>query len=292
MEAQKQCMNLENLIHREMYLSRIHELLGDFEKAHELAISALTAMEKKEEENTVEVLYGLIAAAYACWRLNEEHEGQFYVGRAEKILRRYYNIDNPDYVTLVSDADDRLKEILSMDASLKNIQGLIVWKSSINCINMELAKDLFLDAYEIREMLGERLAASYSLNNLGNTYMKLMEFEPAIKYFQQSLDIRKSLDNRPGIAASMNSLGRYYDGIGDFEQAKGYHEKCAVMWKEIGNPQFEAKAVRFLGINARYRKDMEQAKIYFDQALQIFNELGNKTDIKMTQDLIDRVDRN
>ena len=55
----------------------------------------------------------------------------------------------------------------------------------------------------------------------------------AIKYFSECLEINKRLNNKHRIAGSLNNIGNLYELIDDFEKAAEYYKKSLAIYEEI-----------------------------------------------------------
>ncbi|MHA2032714.1 MAG: tetratricopeptide repeat protein [Candidatus Kariarchaeaceae archaeon] len=240
--------------------SRIRELNGYFDKAKNLAEKSLTWSEANN--SYLGALEALVAYSYIKWR-------QFEFNDAYKMINRGLELSTKGNST---PATERHR------ASLLNIQGLTNWKES----KFNQALISFESSLAIRKNLNLKPEIAYSLNNIGNTYLMLADYQNANDYFQQSLKLRLELGLNPSIAASFNSLGRYYDAIKDYNQALIYHSKSLALWEKIGNKQFIAKSYRFIALSYRLQNELNTAQLYFDKSLQLFEEIGNQVDIGVT----------
>jgi len=59
----------------------------------------------------------------------------------------------------------------------------------------------------------DRNGISASLNNLGNAYYSLGDYQKAIDFHQQSLEIKREIGDRYGISASLMGLGNAYNSL-------------------------------------------------------------------------------
>lgn len=247
---------VEKSIYFEVIQSRIFELNGQFDRALMLATQAQEVLEGED------LAFAHISAAYANWRLNRYENGFLSCKIARELLG-----SNNDYLI----------------SNLLNIEGLLYWKQGNH---LEKALQCFNHAAELRLDGNWKSAYGYSLNNLGNTYLKLGRYDECLKYYSKAFDLRNSLGSIPAIAASHNSLGRYHDAIGQFDQAKTYHRQCLKLWQKVGNIQFIAKAHRFLGINLKLQGKTGYSKELIN-AIELFRSIGNEIDEKITLYLLD-----
>lgn len=249
--------------------SKIYELNGNFEYSLELA--TLAHIECKNKKSFKHELASTVCIAYAFWRLNKFQDALTVLSEKERIL---------------NDLDQQDKQsIKEEEASLYNIKGLILWK--IN--QLDFALENLQKGLLLREELQNDHDISYSLNNIGNVYLKQDRLDKAYDYYQNSLKIRKKLRNIPAIAASYNSLARYYEQMHNYSQALSYYKKSLQLWKKVNNKQFIAKSFRFIGSNYQLQNDNKLALKYYYKSLDLFKEIGNNTDFGITKQLIENL---
>ena len=236
-----------------IYQSRIAELTGYFDQALKLGTKAFGLAKSSEER-----LAAAICQAYAYWRLFDFSSGHIILDEVRPEL------------------EETTLELNPWRGTYYNIRGLLYWKEDA----LEEALKNFETALVIREDIGDNSPIAYTLNNLGNTYLKFKDFEKAESYYSQSRDRRELLQHKPAMAASANSFGRLYDAQGNYLAARKQHELCLSLWKEVGNTQFIAKAYRFLAINAANQGLMDDFSEYIHRSTTLFQEIGNSTDVQ------------
>jgi len=233
-----------------IYQSRVEELTGHFEQA-------LVTAQRSEKTATSDEdhIATAVAKAYACWRLFKFDIGHSVLDTVEPLVSKTVS-SNP------------------WSATFYNIRGLLFWKAG----QLDSALTDFEYSLNLRRKMNLTSAIGYSLNNLGNTYLKMNDLPHAEQYYTESLRIREKLGHHPALAASQNSFGRLEDQRGNHDQAFEHHHRCLEIWQEVGNTQFIAKAYRFLAINAYYRKSKDRDS-YLNQSDQLFTKLENTTDL-------------
>ncbi|MCE7735004.1 MAG: tetratricopeptide repeat protein [Candidatus Heimdallarchaeota archaeon] len=247
--------------------SRIKELTGHFNEAITIAEQSLVKAKKSKDVNLQ--ISAITAIAYGKWRI----------------------ADYKGCLTLINEGYDLArnkktnKDVSTNLANLYNIHGLIYWTRD----QLDWALLHFNQGLKLRITAKEPNAISYSLNNIGNTYLSMGDFENALINFNESMNMRIHYDFKPGIAASYNSLGRYYEALREYPSALENYNNSLKIWHEIGNNQFVGKAYRFLGSLYLKLGDVKKAKHNLTYALSFFENIPNDIDSKITQQLFSQV---
>lgn len=244
----------KSLIH-----SRIFELNGRFEEA-------LSTAHEIVDCEVIEMAFSKIAMAYANWRLNNKSESIINTNHASDLLES---------------GKGRFSEFLI--SVNKNICGLIYWKEGLE---LKYALNLLEESLVIREKLGFKIDESYTINNIGNTYLKMGDLEKGAEYFKKAFKIRKKLGYPPSLAASENSFGRYYDAKKNYEKALVHHQKSLNIWKLVNNKQFIGKSLRFIGTTQIMMGDKEKGLERYSMALDTFEKIKNSTDVRLTKKMM------
>lgn len=106
------------------------------------------------------------------------------------------------------------------------------------------------------------------LQNIGNTYKILGDYQKSIDYHLQSLTVARNLNHRQGEGQCLGNLGSVYKSLGQYRKAIEYYEQSLVISREIHNYQNEALTIGNLGEAYRYLGDFHKAIIYQEQALK------------------------
>ncbi|MCY3410619.1 MAG: tetratricopeptide repeat protein [Candidatus Heimdallarchaeota archaeon] len=234
--------------------SRVAELLGNFQRAKEIA-------EKSSRAHSQ--LLNSIALTYALWRLNE-------FDSAKMIISGIYSHIQDNYTK----------------AMALNIEGLVFWTENLD---IKYSLDLFQKAYNLRVKLDVPSDIGYALNNIGNAYFKLQDIDLAEKFFQQSFELRQEIEYLPGIAASYNSIGRIHEYKNEYDPALESYLTSLKLWKKVGNNQFIAKSHRFLGSLYGKMEEKDLSVTHLKLAMNIFEQIPNPMDFTITSDLLDKM---
>lgn len=247
--------------------SRIKELTGHFGEAITIAEDSLKKAKKKRNINLQ--IMALTGIVYGKWRQSDFKNCLTLINDGYDLARDY----------------DPQESLISSVASLYNVHGLIYWTRN----QLDWALLHFNQGLKLRIKNKEPNSISYSLNNIGNTYLSMKDFENASIHFKESMNMRKHYDYKPGIAASYNSFGRYFEVLEDYNTALDDYTNSLRVWHEVGNNQFIGKAYRFLGSLYLKLGDEKKAKHNLTYALSFFENIPNEIDSKITQQIFSQI---
>ncbi|MRI00943.1 tetratricopeptide repeat protein [Kriegella sp. EG-1] len=183
------------------YLS-LEDIIGAYQKD---TVLMRYLAEKAADENY------LIGEAYA---LN-------HIGRRYRNLSEYSKA-----LTLHQKALEIATEANSLEFKVfsLNMQSVVFRRTDA----IKSALDYSQEALELAESvknpsIGIKRSINVSLNNIGNIYRKLDQYDIAIKNFQRSLILDKELNNKLGLAINHQNIGECYEAQGNLEKALENH---------------------------------------------------------------------
>jgi tetratricopeptide (TPR) repeat protein len=89
-------------------------------------------------------------------------------------------------------------------------------------------------AVTIKREIGYRYGISNSLNNLGNTYDSLGDYQRAIAFYQQSLAIKREIGDKQGEANTWFNLGNTRKNLQQKSEAKTAYENARNLYQAMG----------------------------------------------------------
>jgi tetratricopeptide (TPR) repeat protein/gas vesicle protein len=95
----------------------------------------------------------------------------------------------------------------------------------------------FAQALDLSQRAGDAKAEGICLNNLGNSYFNLNNFEQALAYFRESLALKEKKQDQAGITVACNNLGYMYVKLGRAPEALPYLEKALARRQAANQPQ-------------------------------------------------------
>jgi CHAT domain-containing protein len=163
------------------------------------------------------------------------------------------------YYFLKTEADDLLA------------RGIKEFKSN----QFETALDLFQQALSIYQKIKEPQGEWRVLNNLGNTYDELGDYQQGIKYFQQGLASTREHKDFPGEVVLLYSLATTYYNHRDYNLALDYFQECLKLSRTINDYENEALALE--GLLGIYDNQTNYANVmdYAQQLLALSQKVKN-----------------
>lgn len=114
-----------------------------------------------------------------------------------------------------------------------------------------------------------------NLNNVGQIYLSLGQYDQALKLYQQALNLYKENNYKLGVAVSLNNLGQVYQGKGDFNQALTLNQQALTTYREITDATGKGITLSNLGLVYQRQNQLPKALELFQQALPIHKQVGD-----------------
>jgi predicted ATPase/transcriptional regulator with XRE-family HTH domain len=113
--------------------------------------------------------------------------------------------------------------------------------------------------------MGESALLARAYQRLGNFYIDLGKYPPALGTFTRSLEIARRIDDEHAIASALNGLAIVAGDTGDLDQSRAYHEEVLAIRTRLGDIAGSARSLYNLGW-------VEVAQLAFDQAIKFLSE--------------------
>jgi len=126
---------------------------------------------------------------------------------------------------------------------IRNTQGIIEYALG----NWQRAKQIFLDAYCIGDLVSSDQLKKKALTNLGNTLWKLGDWETALEYYHKNMQLSEAEGDLWNLVTCYNNVGIIEFGRGKFHSAAEFFEKSVRIDQKIGALENEALALENLG---------------------------------------------
>jgi CHAT domain-containing protein/Tfp pilus assembly protein PilF len=210
--------------------------VGQSEKALEFDNRAL-AIARSVRDKTIEAMaLGALGGAYR------------ELGQNEKALECF----NQELNLRQADGNES-----SISVSLNRIAG--VYLNMADTVN---AYKYFKQALQIKR-------DSSTLNNLGQLYAILGEFEQARSCYDEALSLTQADDDRIGQAATLSNIGALYLDLGEPQNAIDYYNRALPLMQAMNNPSGEASIVGLIGTALLGAGRKEEALTHYNRALQL-----------------------
>ncbi|MEO9893700.1 tetratricopeptide repeat protein [Aurantibacter sp.] len=154
----------------------------------------------------------------------------YLIGQAyalNHIGRRYRNLSEySKALALHRQALEAATEANSLEFKVfsLNMQSVVFRRTDAIKSALDYSQEALELAESVKEpSIGIKRSINVSLNNIGNIYRKLDQYDIAIKNFQKSLILDKELGNKLGLAINHQNIGECYEAQGNLEQALENH---------------------------------------------------------------------
>jgi len=136
--------------------------------------------------------------------------------------------------------------------------------------NMDMVKEYLEKSLQLKREVGHTLGIVLGLNNLGELYMDLGEYEKAIDYSKQSLNMAVNIGSKDDIMFACEILSGTYEKMGDYKNAYAYFLQYSSAKdtlfnedksKEIGKLEAEYEMTKRLEEEKRGAEELERIRV-------------------------------
>ncbi|MFK7806860.1 MAG: tetratricopeptide repeat protein [Saprospiraceae bacterium] len=118
------------------------------------------------------------------------------------------------------------------------------------------------------------------LNNISNVYLKLKDWDSALKYQKEALQIKQKLDFPLAIANSMDNIGIIYRNTLNYGDALKYSKEALAMKEKIKSENTKIEnTLNNLGNLYSTLEDYKKASHYYERSLAIYLERNDRLGI-------------
>ena len=243
-------------------MSSIYKFLAEYEKAIALVDSSNSVV-KKLVDSTKQFPRNLIMLSQIYWSQRDIDKA---VTTLEKAIS-YYKSDE--------------------DKSTQEYAAAIYTMAILYGENGDYEKEI--EAYkEVMQILGEKHGAYHNvLNNIGQSYNKLGNYEQALDYTEQSIIAINS--ENPNYAMRLQNKAFILVSLGNFKEAEEvYKHALTSMESRLGeiHPNY-GQLLNNVGRMYLAKGDLLAAKDYFEEALDVFLKNHEETDKRYSYQLND-----
>jgi tetratricopeptide (TPR) repeat protein len=214
--------------------------------------------------------------------------GQVYAQRIRQGIAQDLHQEREQTIAAFQKAIDRYRTQANQSAELWALNRLGNFFDSQSRYPEEISSCLkgisyYEKSLRIAREIGDHQGEATSLNNLGNAYYSLGQYQRAIDFYQQSLEIQREIGDRQREATSLNNLGNAYYSLGKYQQTINHFQQLLEIQREIDirkgipqeNRQGEASFLNGLGSVYASSRQYQWAIDFFQQSLEIFREIGD-----------------
>ncbi|MBN3036198.1 MAG: tetratricopeptide repeat protein, partial [Bacteroidales bacterium] len=228
-EGEGQCLN---------GIGRIYRFLGNYDKALEYHLNALDVFESTGNKKGISA--AMVNAGVVYRNLHQEEKAKEFYRQAL------------DIASEIGDDDLIVNALVSI--------GNLSWYSGNNrdaLENYEKALEIATrDGFQ-----GDNPAGI--INNIGNVYREMGEFEKAISYYFWSLEVSEKVGDKNQIAVTFKNIGIAYEKSGRLDQAASYLERSMRIAKDIRLFRVLSEVYQHLSSLYAARDDYRRALDYY-----------------------------
>jgi serine phosphatase RsbU (regulator of sigma subunit) len=129
-----------------------------------------------------------------------------------------------------------------------------------------------LKGLDYREQANDLPGKLSSMQNIGNVFLELKDYENALKYYSLAEEINKTVRNTSIDGMLANNMGIVYGLLGDREKSMRYMEKSA----EVSEGSFQSNVLFNMGEHYLEIDELEKAEYYFTKCLTAAEESDYK----------------
>jgi len=178
------------------------------------------------------------------------------------------------------------QESLVIEKELNNVSSVAGVLSNIGMIHaltgaFEKAIEVNIEAMKLLEGIDNKEnIVRIILNNLGNCYLELKDYNNSLNFYKRSLSMSRKLDDQQGVAFSLSNIAIVFHKRGKFDEAVKYFQKALDIRKELKNSYGLATTILNMGSCIMESGDTSHAKEYIEKGLQIAEKENFKELIK------------
>ncbi|MBD0258777.1 MAG: tetratricopeptide repeat protein [Cytophagales bacterium] len=232
------------------HLGKLHETLGDDDKAVAHYFESLKLFERQGDKRGVAGVYNALGVLF---RGRENYDKALqYLQDAEKMSREA--------------SDGRL-----LAESYNNLGGVHYFRN-----DFDTALRYFKLSLQLRQHAGLRAEAAKSQNNVGLVYKRKKDYDKALQYFRQCLNTQRELGNKAGISTVLDNIGDVYLERKDYARAVSYHAEGLGAAQTAGARQRIRESyeslIELYTLTGDYKKALEYKTLHTALKDTLFNE--------------------
>ena len=149
------------------------------------------------------------------------------------------------------------------------VMGGIYWNSG----NYQQALSHYLDALKEYQKLDDTIGRSMVLNNIGEVYKKLGEYDNALDYLQHSASLKENIGIAPPL--TYNNIAEIYVYREEYDKAQEFFNKAFQLAFKAGDERVLAYISDGVGAMQLKRNNFEAAIPHFEDAVGVRFELND-----------------
>ena len=192
----------------------------------------------------------LVGKGYVAWRQGRQDAAQRLMDEAKALAQRL-------------DAKPTLANVAIELGNLANDRG-----------DINRARACYQEAVETLKSLEPSPVLARAYNNLGDTHIKVKDWEGAIPYFEETLRIARRIRDKQWMGWGAFNAAECYCHIGQPRRAKEYCDLALQMLTDKGDKIGLANVSVNYGIAYRFLGEWAEMVRYFEEGIAHYEELG------------------
>ncbi len=171
---------------------------------------------------------------------------------------------------------DSLETALDTAVGKDKISILNKLSAAYKSIDAEMGLECGFQALELAAKENDLKTKSTALNNIGNSYRVMRDYDSSIKYYHKALSLCRQINEKKSIANILNNIGHDYWFLGDLPQSLHYYREALIIFVELGDKK--AIGLTYNNIGSVYSRlsNYSKALEYFLNALKIREEIKDQ----------------
>jgi DNA-binding winged helix-turn-helix (wHTH) protein/tetratricopeptide (TPR) repeat protein len=142
--------------------------------------------------------------------------------------------------------------------------------------NFAKRKQLYAEALEVCQSIGNKRCEAGALNNLAGVLEDWGDLSGAKKRYEESLAVRRAINDKNGMAVALNNMGTVLQLQWDLAGAEKAYEQALTIYRGIGAKPGEGMALGNIAEILELQGNLGQAKNTMRESLRVWQEVGVK----------------
>ena len=182
-------------------------------------------------------------------------------------LTHYYKGELPDALLQAERAlsISRTYDYTLLKAQISNLMGAIYRRQG----DFGKALELYFEARQIYEELGNQRGVAQTINNMANIYLEQNQVDQALENYLEVVEIYMDMDEQVGLATAYNNIGLVHFRKENFERAFLNYSKSLTIYEKTGRKREQVFALNKMAELAAERGRPKEALSYLEQAERV-----------------------
>lgn len=231
--------------------SKVHQHLGNLEKAYQLQLNSLQIHELSNDSTQIMKGFFELGSIF------------FYQKNYELALEKY-----KETYTIAKRVDSERYQYNSLGA---------IGGTYSRLGKLEESTSYNLQAFQLAKKMNYKIGLAYSAHNIGYNYFASEKFDSALVYFEESYLIKKETNDSWGQTESLEFLGNTHLEMGNYKKAIDYLNSSLSMAKKIQSKHLILESYSALSIAYTRSKEFEKANDFLNNYIALNDSLVNET---------------